>query len=127
MKKKIIAGIGLGLVAVAIYFTNVYLTDTPLSLKGSSAASVEATQYPVNETYGQGPFPAGKDQEPDLIKAIGENGVVGYIKQSDVTPSFSSPEEAIANQKEIERIGYQSIPLYELDGTTVIGEYRQYP
>ena len=133
MKKKIIAGIGLGLVAAATYFMIVYITDTPLSAKiseRSSEANVEAPQYSVNEngqTYGEGPFPAGKDQEPDLIKAIGENGVVGYIKNSDVTASVSSPEEAIAHQKEIEEIGYQSIPLYESDGTTVIGEYRLYP
>ena len=132
MKKKIIAVIGLGLVAAVIYFTTVYITDTQLSAKlpeRLSEANLEDPRYSVNEngqTYGEGPFPAGKDQEPDLIKAIGENGVVGYIKNSDVTASVSSPEEAIAHQKEIEEIGYQSIPLYESDGTTVIGEDRLY-
>ncbi len=131
MKKKIIAVIGLGLVAV-IYITTVYITDTKLSAKlpeRLSEANLEDPRYSVNEngqTYGEGPFPAGKDQEPDLIKAIGENGVAGYIKNSDVTASVSSPEEAIAHQKEIEEIGYKSIPLYESDGTTVIGEYILY-
>ena len=48
------------------------------------------------------------------------------MKNSDVTASVSSPEEAIAHQEEIEEIGYQSIPLYESDGTTVIGELRLY-
>jgi hypothetical protein len=128
MKRKIIAIIGLGLIAGTIYFITTQLST---NFSGRSPeANIEAPQYPVNEngqTYAEGPFPAGKDQEPYLIKAIGENGVVGYIKNSDVTPSFSSPEEAIAHQKVIEEIGYQSIPLYESDGTTVIGEYKQYP
>ena len=58
------------------FFITVFITDTQLSAKlseRSSEANVEAPRYSVNEngqTYGEGPFPAGKDQEPDLIKAI---------------------------------------------------------
>lgn len=122
MNKKTIVGIGIALVGVATYFMVVFNTETK--------ANVTPPSYAVNEngqTYGEGPFTAGKDQEPDLIKAVGEHGVVGYIKNEDVTPSASSPEEAVAKQKVIEKQGYQSVPLYEPDGTTVIGEYRLYP
>ncbi|WP_144940629.1 hypothetical protein [Paenibacillus sp. 32O-W] len=86
--------------------------------------------YSENEQgdkIGHGPFAPGPSQEPDLIRAEGGDGVVGYVKASDMNPSFSSPEEAIANQEAIEEIGYRSIPLYDSDGKTVIGEFKMYP
>lgn len=50
--------------------------------------------------------------------AVGENGVVGYVKSSDLNgSSFSSPEEVIAHQEALLKAGgYESIPLYESDG-----------
>ncbi len=83
--------------------------------------------YPVNEqgqTYGHGPYPSGPLQEPDLMSAKGEKGVVGYVKSSDLDSQVSSPEEAMVYQESMEGAGYKSIPLYESDGKTVIGEYR---
>ncbi|WKL02440.1 hypothetical protein Q0F98_40860 [Paenibacillus amylolyticus] len=47
----------------------------------------EEAVYPINEqgqTYGEGPFLPGKTKEPDLVKAENEDGVVGYIKTSDL-------------------------------------------
>lgn len=90
-------------------------------------ASEDVPNYPVNEqgqTYSNGPFPAGPEQEPELIKAEGENGVIGYVKSSDLDPQVSSPEEAIVYMKSIENVDYISIPLYKSDGKTVIGEFR---
>lgn len=90
-------------------------------------ASEDIPNYPVNEqgeTYGHGPFPAGRDLGPDLIKAEGENGVIGYVKSSDLDAPVSSPEEALAYMKSLENVDYISIPLYETDGKTVIGEFR---
>ncbi|MGK5654658.1 hypothetical protein [Brevibacillus formosus] len=87
----------------------------------------EARNFSVNEqgqTYGRVPYTAESTLEPDLMEAEGENGVVGYIKTSDLSPGVSSPEEAIAYQKSIEEVGYRSIPLYKSDGITVIGEFR---
>lgn len=83
--------------------------------------------YPINEngqTYGA--YPYGATVEPDLVLADGENGVTGYIKASDLGSSASSPEEAIASQDAVKDVGYKSIPLYEADGKTVIGEFRLY-
>ncbi|GIP37022.1 hypothetical protein J31TS4_03020 [Paenibacillus sp. J31TS4] len=87
----------------------------------------EVVNYPVNEqgqTYGQGPYPPGPSKEPDLIKAVGENGVVGYVKSSDLDPKVNSPEEAVAYQKSKEGQGGITIPLYEADGKTVIGTFK---
>jgi hypothetical protein len=122
VNKKTLAVIGITLVGVTTYLMIIFNTEPK--------SNVAPPSYAVNEngqTYGEGPFQAGKDQEPDLIKAVGEHGEEGYIKNADVTPTASSPEEALAKQKEIEKQGYQSVPLYEPDGTTVIGEYRLYP
>ena len=81
--------------------------------------------YPVNEqgqTYSHAPYGTGIVQDPDLMEALGTNGVQGYVKTTDLNePSFFSPEEAIAFQ-EANKDG-RSIPLYESDGTTVIGEF----
>ncbi|GLX66053.1 hypothetical protein MU1_03970 [Paenibacillus glycanilyticus] len=84
------------------------------------------SDYQTNEqgeTYGHGPFTG---VEPDLIKAEGENGVVGYVKASDLSPSYSSPEEALANQELLNKSEYRSIHLYKSDGKTIIGEFRMY-
>lgn len=118
MKKKNITVLG------AISVLTIIGIPTVLTLNADSTPN-----YPINEqgqTYGRAPFPPGPTQEPDLIKATGENGVEGYVKSSDLSPSVSSPEEAIAFQKSISATGYRSIPLYELDGKTVIGEFRLY-
>ncbi|MBW5468500.1 hypothetical protein GPJ61_11595 [Brevibacillus formosus] len=122
MKKKnfIVIGAILALTTIA----------TPTVFTINHAANTDSPpNYPVNEqgqTFGSGPFPEGPSQEPDLIEAKGENGVEGYVKSSDLSPTVSSPEEAIAFQKSKEATGYRSIPLYELDGKTVIGEFRLY-
>ncbi len=84
--------------------------------------------YTVNEqgeTYGSAPYVYGKIvKEPDLISAIGVDGVKGYVKATDLNgPSFSSPEEAIAYQEKMQAAGSRSIPLYESDGRTEIGEF----
>ncbi|MGG1660856.1 hypothetical protein [Brevibacillus sp. NRS-1366] len=94
-----------------------------------AANADSASNYPFNEqgqTYGPVPHSSKSTHLPDLISATGENGVVGYVKATDLDPKVSSPEEAIAYQKSIEAIGYKSVPLYKSDGKTVIGEFRLY-
>jgi hypothetical protein len=87
----------------------------------------EVPSYSVNEmgqTYGT---PQEVSQEPDLIKTENENGIIGYVKSSDLNPSFSTTKEAIAYQNAINSSDYKSILLYKEDGKTVIGEFKIYP
>jgi len=70
---------------------------------------------------------------PDLIAAVGENGVHGYIKYEDTLDEsdyITSPNEAVkwAQKKRdlAKKNAYRAIPLYKNDGKTVIGEYRIY-
>jgi len=105
------------------------------SLTDKTPIGKKVFPYPVNEqgqTYG--PHISADDPyyetsgDPDLMKARGENGVEGYVKATDLRgPQFSLPEEAIAHQEAVKAAGgYRSIPLYESDGKTVIGEFRLY-
>ncbi|WP_201264875.1 peptidase [Brevibacillus reuszeri] len=83
------------------------------------------TEYDVNdngETYGSGLSILSIGEEPDLISAIGTNGVKGYVRAIDLTPEVSSIEEAIEANKDNGDIS--TIPLYDVDGTTVLGEFE---
>ena len=97
------------------------------STNNITAVAEKVSGYLVNEqgqTYGA--YPYGSTEEPDLILTDGENGMVGYVKASDLGSSVSSPKEAIAYQETVEAVGYKSVPLYESNGKTVIGEFRMY-
>jgi hypothetical protein len=90
---------------------------------------VLATDSPLEknengQTYGS---VSGRSIEdvPDLVAARGIDGItVGYVKSTDLfSPLPSSPEEAVKMQLEKDARGLYTIPLYESDGKTVIGEF----
>ena len=65
--------------------------------------------------------------EPDLILAVGTNGKEGYIKKTDLYANEpKTPEEAIRIQEDkiTNNNLIRYIPLYEIDGKTVIGEFK---
>ena len=76
--------------------------------------------YPKNEagqTYGMGGVIYG---DPELLLAIGEDDVQGYVKNTDLIGDLpESPEEAL----ELNKIKSFRIPMYLQDGKTVIGEF----
>ena len=86
--------------------------------------------YPVNQyglTYGSAAEAFSYETEPDLIAAIGVDGIEGYVYAEDLRgPMPNSPEEASALM-EARGSEPRSIPLYEKDGKTVIGEFLIYP
>lgn len=97
----------------------------------------EAPTYDVNEqgeTFGSLADSVSPDTEPDLIQAEATNGRIGYVKKVDLdeangttaSESFKSPEDAIAWQEERLLKGDVSIPVYESDGKTIIGEFVVY-
>lgn len=89
--------------------------------------------YPTNEngqTYG---IDNDTGKSPDLIAAIGENEVEGYVKQEDLLTEgdfINTLDEALDYDKKraalAEQGKYEAVPLYESDGETVIGEFRIY-
>lgn len=100
-----------------------------LSANAFADAIDRDTPFGVNEngeTYGNyfQSMEAGID--PDLIYAQGENGILGYVRASDLEePLPESPEAALALQAERQASGYTGhyINLYNSDGVTIIGRY----
>ncbi len=88
-----------------------------------------APQYPKNasgETYGSLLYATSPETEPDLVKAMGVDGTVGYVRITDLNgPQPKTPEEAIALSEAVS--GPYTIPLYQKDGKTVIGKYEISP
>jgi len=87
----------------------------------------EALNYPKNEngqTYGSAADAASYETRPDLIRAVGMDGTVGYLLKKDIDGEQpNTPEEAIAMQNS-RPPGGRNIPLYEVDGKTIIGVFH---
>lgn len=85
----------------------------------------EVTTWGVNakgETYGV----ENVNGSPDLIAVVATNGKVGYAYAAEMDaawgPEPTSPEHALQMQEE--RAGTTvSVPVYQSDGETVIGEF----
>ncbi|CAM3298999.1 peptidase [Paenibacillus taichungensis] len=95
-------------------------TETPVYIQEVQ----NRTEYNVNangETFGSGLSAETIGVDPDLIEAYGTNGLKGFVKSSDLEPTISTPEEALAINPENGAV--KSIPLYEVDGVTIIGQF----
>jgi hypothetical protein len=79
--------------------------------------------FPTNSkglTYGSGAFVTRGD-EPDLVAAVGDHGVAGYVLAQDLEPQFQSPEEALAWQKQ--HPDGLTINVYDASGEKVIDTF----
>jgi hypothetical protein len=75
------------------------------------------------ETYGSAMEARTPAYEPDLIRSVGDDGKIGYLKKADLdqgTPK--SPEEAIQMQNARKDGAGRVLKLYAEDGTTVIDQ-----
>ena len=89
-------------------------------------------RYPVNangQTYGI----EDEHGTPDLIEAVGENEIYGYVKRTDLLDEgdfIGTLEDARDYDKKRlnkeEQNEYKVIPLYKNDGITIIGKFRIY-
>ncbi|NPV71705.1 MAG: peptidase M56 BlaR1 [Firmicutes bacterium] len=85
--------------------------------------------YPRNEngqTYGSAAYATSPDTEPDLIAAPGVDGTLGYVRKVDLDgPPPKTPDESLAPQRRAGgSIRVRYIPLYAVDGETVIGVFK---
>ena len=94
---------------------------------GSFHISAKNLNYPKNnngQTYGSIADATSPETEPELISAIGVDGTVGYVLKKDLDGELpKSPEEAIAIQNSRSPDG-RDIPLFDVDGKTVIGVFH---
>ena len=99
------------------------LTGTIVFGHAKSYYSAPPPAYRVNasgQTYGSGAGVSKISQEPDLMRAVGTNGKVGYVYSSELNgPQPKTPQQAVA----LDSRGPRTIPLYASDGKTVIGSF----
>lgn len=121
IKKSLIAI--LTIMAVVVIISGSVYIDSANSAQNENGAQRSNTIYPVNQagqTYGKfGDF-GNEFVGPDLVLAEATNGAIGYVLESDLQgPDHKTPEEAL--QWQSQQKPDQSIPVYEKDGTTIIG------
>jgi len=123
IKKSLIAV--LTITAVVVIISGSIYIDSANSALNEDGAKGSNTTYPVNQagqTYGKfGDYGKGL-VGPDLVLAEATNGAIGYVLEADLQgPDHRTPEEALQwqSQQKMDR----SIPVYEKDGTTIIGEF----
>lgn len=97
-----------------------------ISLGPAFSSPSGAPHYPKNlngQTYGSNTQATSIETEPDLILAIGVDGTEGYIKSVDLNGTMpKTPEEALKLQSKAP--DFRIIPLYAVDGKTVIGKFK---
>lgn len=115
--------------AVCVLVTNAASATTATSPAASPAVpSVPGPGhgYPLNshgQSYGSAADAPARGGEPDLIAAIASNGKRGYVKRIDMeSPRPKNPEEAVALTKANEG-KTKTVPVYDQEGQTVIGEF----
>jgi hypothetical protein len=85
-----------------------------------------APVFPRNQsgqTYGSDMYSTSPATEPDLVLARGTDGTIGYVKSIDLYGTQpKTPEEAVALNPKVGDV--KQIPLYAVDGKTVIGKYN---
>ncbi|PKM47227.1 MAG: peptidase M56 BlaR1 [Firmicutes bacterium HGW-Firmicutes-8] len=94
----------------------------------SNLSNQQVPVFPKNEngqTYGSSALVNSPDQEPDLISAVGEGGVEGYLRAVDLDEEMpKTPKEAVARNNKHKPDDVIEIPLYDVDGKTVIGVFK---
>lgn len=112
----------LAVVCTGILFYTNSTSTLPLSLHIPTYDEIQANGYPVNEngeTYGPRSVPnVPMDPGPDLILAINEDGIEGYIRQKDLSHHPRTVEEALAVSGD-----KTSLIMYYQDGITPIGTF----
>lgn len=98
-----------------------------ISNYNSSSLKIQASSeiWPVNfngQTY-------GRDyrlmlEKPNLILAINDMGIIGYVKESDLSASDVDSLDDVIMHLQTTSSKQKSIPLYASDGTTIIGKFN---
>ncbi|PLX13903.1 MAG: peptidase M56 BlaR1 [Marinilabiliales bacterium] len=92
----------------------------------SNQSDKPAPVYQRNEngqTYGSDMYATSLDTVPDLVLAQDENGTVGYVRSVDLYGKQpKTPEEAV--KMNLKPGSFRHIPLYAVDGKTVIGKFK---
>lgn len=76
-------------------------------------------------TYGSELNASNPASAPDLIAAYATNGRLGYVRKNDLRPQApKTPALALREQATATDAKTRVIPVYAVDGSTVIGSYN---
>lgn len=115
------------------------ITSTPKLYGGASSLTITSSSTSSESTnIGDSSFPKNKNGEtygsaenvasgskPDLIKAVGVDGTLGYVRAKDLdTKMLENPEAAISKQRSLAKESYREIKLYDENGENEIGTFR---
>jgi hypothetical protein len=122
VRRIIIVG---GVLALGVIFGTFAINTTNAK---TNQKPTPVTIYPKNEngeTYGSALYARTVEERPELIEATGEGGVRGYVRKKDLEVELpKTPEEALAFNKKRQAEGPRQVPLYDVDGKTVIGVFK---
>jgi hypothetical protein len=116
-----------GIIAGSFTFSSIPILankpSQPIIVQEMSSPKFEVNKN--GETYGSIKDITVAGQEPTLIHAEGIDGTVGYVRFIDLNgPQPKNPEEAVAYMEKMKNSAPKNIPLYDVDGKTVIGEFK---
>lgn len=134
MKFKRVHIFGL-LIVGGLAFMGLYIFDNSQNKLINLDVNENKFEIKINEkgqTYGSNLANTKYGNEPDLILVETDNGKSGYVYKDDFYDTANqpkNPEEAVAYtkmvEKKVKKHGYyKAIPVYEKDGTTVIGSFK---
>jgi len=107
------------IIAVVLFLMTISIT---VALGVRNLSDADTNEF--GQTYGTLDSIEHLGEIPDLIKAMGVDGTVGYVYKDELYPPLgNTPEEALKLQAERDARGEYTIPLYESDGKTIIGEF----
>ncbi|WP_053387838.1 hypothetical protein [Leucobacter japonicus] len=113
-----------GYVPLAALDGNVFTVTTSPEARWTATANYATAEITAWGTNNQGED-YGVSNElgvPDLVRAGATNGKIGYVRNSDLIGTMpGSPEEVEAWQEG--QTDSRTIPVYDEDGITVIGEF----
>ncbi|MBE9915934.1 peptidase M56 BlaR1 [Paenibacillus donghaensis] len=117
----------IGVVFIVFVVGGVMVFQSTHAKSTTNQSHTNSPNYPENEhgqTYGSSADATSPEMEPELISALGVDGTAGYVLKKDLDGELpKSPEEAIAIQNSRSPDG-RDIPLYDVDGESVIGVFH---
>ncbi len=122
--RRVITGATAGVLAGAVA-GGVFIANAASAGSLPSRSQDPAPTYSHNSsglTYGSGLDATTPQNQPDLTQAYGENGVLGYVRTTDLNPP-DRPSIAAAQAAGLAGSAGRYVPLYTQDGKTVIGRF----
>ncbi|MCA0611025.1 protease, partial [Clostridioides difficile] len=130
-------GLNLGLLISLVIIGSIFTFNLNINAQNIIISNNENGNIRYNkngETYGTSIINKDGDiiEEPNLIYAQGENNVKGYVKKNDLYDEENQPQnpkEAVAYMKEKRKLSLNpfyknTIPIYDKDGITILGEFK---